>query len=167
MTVKRIDVDRLREVLAYEPDSGTFTWRLSLSPRCRVGGVAGSKQSDGYVVVRLDRVLYKAHRLAYAYAHGNMPEELQIDHVNGDKADNRLVNLRAVTQSQNQQNQRQKRADNTTGVRGVSRYGSKYRAEIVVNGERKIFGVCETLNDAAILRMQAERRLHPFSPMNA
>jgi len=167
MTARSIDVERLRAVFAYDPDTGVFTRRLALAARSRVGEIVGSRHQHGYIVMRMDRVSYNAHRMAYAYVYGDIPVGYDIDHINGDRADNRLCNLRLATRSQNLQNQRGPHKDSTTGVRGVTPYGQRYVAQIMVDGKNKHLGVCDTVAQAAALRTDAERRLHPFSPMNA
>lgn len=162
-----IDIDTLREALTYDPDTGVFTRRLSLSPRWPVGEVVGGLNKRGYVNVRLAGVMFLAHRLAYAYVHGALPAGAQIDHVNGDKTNNSIRNLRLATASQNKQNIHKNCQNNTTGVRGVSPRRGRYRVQICVDGKRIHLGYRRTLTEAAALRTDAERNLHPFSPLHA
>lgn len=86
----------LREHLDYQPTTGIFTWRKNGKP-------AGCKHPNGYVVIRLQGRLYYAHRLAWVHVHGNGPKQV-IDHINQDKGDNRISNLRDVSQSANVKN---------------------------------------------------------------
>src|SRR5690606_34614864 len=95
---------RLKELLYYDPETGIFTRLVGRSgPRARAGDVAGSDNGKGYIRIYVDGRPYKAHRLAWFYMHGEWPEE--IDHRNGERADNRLSNLRPVTRQQNNLNQ--------------------------------------------------------------
>lgn len=113
----------LRERLNYDADTGEFTWLKPASTRLTPGSRAGYVNTKGYHKIRVGYIKYSAHRLAWFYAHGRWPKE-EIDHVNGDKADNRLANLREVTHAQNMQNL--KRADPLPC--GVRRARSKFAA---------------------------------------
>ena len=106
----------LRSILRHDPKTGRFHWRQS-RPGVRKDSVAGSIDDKGYRVIRINRVLYKAHRLVWLYYHGTSPEI--IDHINHDREDNRLENLRAATISENNANT-DLRSDNSTGFKGVS-----------------------------------------------
>jgi hypothetical protein len=94
-----LTAERLREILGYDPETGLFT-RLVRTGRIRAGEVAGTAHSRGYRSIVIDGRVYLSHRLAWLYVHGEWPPE-QIDHINRNRADNRLVNLRAAKQSQN------------------------------------------------------------------
>lgn len=113
---------RLKEVLTYYPDTGDFVW--SGQPRVGVsnGKPAGNLMPTGRRI-RIDRVEYKAHRLAWLYVHGTWPDG-EIDHANGDPTDNRLCNLRDATHDQNMGNSK-RRTDNTSGRKGVARSAAK------------------------------------------
>lgn len=125
---------RLQEALHYDPDIGTFTWRIG----SRTGSVALAKRPDGYARVRLDGTLYYAHRLAFFYMAARWPTAV-IDHINGNPSDNRWVNLREATVSQNHANKR-----SLNGLKGVSASRSRWRATIQVNGRTKHLGVFDT-----------------------
>lgn len=83
-----LSFERLREVIACDPSTGLLSWMAS-------GKAAGCRRSDGYLVVRIDRRLYLSHRLVWMCAHGEWPTD-HIDHINGDRSDNRIDNLRDV-----------------------------------------------------------------------
>lgn len=120
-----ITLERLREVLEYSPDSGVWVWKACTGAggvggwKAKPGKIAGSMHNEGYVVIRIDRAIYKAHRLAWLYMTGEWPR-CTIDHINLEPADNRWVNLREATYSQNNNN-RGLTMRNKSGFKGVSR----------------------------------------------
>jgi hypothetical protein len=138
--MNEITAERLRELLNYDPATGQFTWLVKPSPRIRVGGVAGHERPDGYRQIGLDRRLYLTHRLVWLYMTGEWPLD-QIDHINGDRADNRWLNLRPATCSQNKANSGAAR-NNTSGFKGVSWHSRwlKWRTNITVNGRQRSLG---------------------------
>jgi len=147
---------RLKEVLSYDPDSGKFTWKINRGSM-KAGSVAGYlDSSNGYICIRLDGKLYKAHRLAWFYTHGYDPEN-QIDHKNGIRDDNRITNLREVSPSCNLQNQRT-RSTNTSGFPGVhwNKQAKKWQAYIYIQGKRYSLGYHDTALDAALARYTEE-----------
>lgn len=138
MTDKILTQARLKELLNYNPETGVFTWRVSLSRSIHIGDDAGSNHSRGYRSIIIDGKYYLAHRLAWLWVYGEWCDS--VDHINGKRNDNRLDNLRAVTNKQNQENQAL-RANNKSGYRGVHWHKSsgKWRAQITNFG--KIIGL--------------------------
>ena len=110
-----ITQDELKDLLHYNKETGDFTW-IKPDTEAKIG-VAGC-YCNGYVVISIDGEAYYAHRLAWFYVYGVWPQ-IQIDHVNHIKDDNRLINLREATILDNQRNA-SKRKDNLSGVTGVS-----------------------------------------------
>lgn len=161
--MKELTAERLREVLDYDPDTGVFTRKVRTG-NVKIGDVAGSFNGKGYIRIGIDGRLHRAHRLAWLYVTGEWPKD-QIDHINGDRGDNRLANLREVNNAENQHNLRKARADNTTGFLGVSpRYG-KFRAYIMVDGKNKHLGCFPTPEAAHAAYLEAKRGLHPFGTL--
>jgi HNH endonuclease len=99
-----LTADRLRELLHYDPATGIFTWRIANGGLSSPGKVAGCATAR-YPCVQIDGKQYSLHRIAWLHSYGEWPQH-HIDHINRDKRDNRLCNLRDVTQSVNQQNRR-------------------------------------------------------------
>lgn len=152
--------ERLRELFHFDPETGIFTRRVSVS-NVKAGDVAGFLRVDGYWYIRVDGTQYLAHRLAWLYVSGSWPVE-HIDHINGDEADNRLVNLREVTHAQNMQNRNRASVISASGVLGVNWY-PKYRkwvARIVTNGKRRHLGYFSDIGLARDAYIAAKRELH-------
>lgn len=154
----------LRELLDYDPATGVFTWRVTLSNVRPAGSVAGTIEGNGYCQIQIARVVHKAHRLAWLYVHGEWPQR-DIDHKNGNRADNRIANLRPATRSQNLQNQHHARSDSRCGLQGVSLHQSgRWRARIQsADGKRRHLGFFDSPQEAHAAYLTAKRELHPFA----
>lgn len=154
-----LSAERLRAVLRYDRETGIFTrfrrgdWRV-------VGAATGS---SGYVVITIDYKPYLAHRLAWLYAFGDWPKNL-IDHINRNKLDNRLQNLRDVGVAVNSQNRIRARKGSKSGVLGVSfskvARVNPWRASISTNGKRTHLGNFETIEAASNAYLSAKRERH-------
>lgn len=151
---------RLKELLSYDPDTGVFTWAVNRF-RARVGMVAGSLHGEGYRKIKLDGIDYLEHRLAWLYVTGAFPQE-DTDHINGNRADNRIVNLRDVSRTTNMHNERAPRTNGTSGFLGVSWVSSrkKWRAKITVGSKRKTIGEFSSPEAAHEAYLNAKRVLH-------
>lgn len=146
----------LRSVLHYDPETGIFTWKVRTSNRINVGDATGCPNGDGYLLISVQSRLYQAHRLAWLYVYGEWPED-QIDHINRNRSDNRIANLRDVSHKQNGQNAG-KYSHNTSGHTGVSwhKQSSKWRATIKHNQKKIHLGYFENLEDAVAARKAGE-----------
>lgn len=155
-----LTADRLREFLSYSPESGCFIWLVRRSSNACAGSFAGSINAKGYVQIRCDGLNYLAHRLAWLYMTGEMPT-MEVDHINGVKADNRWANLRLASRSENQHNKGSYR-NNSTGFKGVyrDREGCGFRAEISVNRTRMRLGIFKTPVEAYQAYCKAAEKLH-------
>jgi hypothetical protein len=149
---------RLRELLHYDPETGVFT-RVTSNPATN-GRPVGWLDGEGHRYLRVGGVIYAAHRLAWLFSYGEWPRDV-IDHVNGEKDDNRLPNLRDVDMYINMQNIRRARIDSSTGILGVSQYKKRFRADIKVNGKRKYLGNFITPELAHAAYVAAKRLYHP------
>lgn len=126
----------------------------------------GSKGSHGYRSIAIGRVIMLNHRIIWEHVHGPIPQGMQIDHINGIKDDNRIVNLRLVTVSQNQQNMRSAKRSNRSGVKGVHwcRSRHKWRAAIEHNRVSYHLGLFTTIEDAQHAYAGAAAFLHTHNP---
>jgi hypothetical protein len=116
MAAPILSQDRLQYLFEYDSITGEFT-RLTNTQKNKIGSVVNSLDSNGYVRVTIDGYSYLCHRLVYLYKYGYMPKE--IDHINGNRSDNRLCNLREATRQQNLRNQKMQKT-NTSGFKCVS-----------------------------------------------
>jgi hypothetical protein len=158
--------EKIKTMLAFNPDSGTFVWKVGPSRSVNKGDMAGTVDHYGYVVIRVMGVRYKAHRLAWMICHGaSSCDGLEIDHLNGQRSDNRITNLRAVTRAQNQQNQRSPHKDSRTGLLGIYKVAgrSMWRASISKGRTTVRLGYFGTPGAAHSAYVQAKHQLHPFS----
>jgi hypothetical protein len=152
-------LDRVHQLLDYDPATGIFTWKVRLNSRAIVGSRAGNTSPRGYRRIMLDGFMVFEHVLAWFYVHGEWPH-LQVDHRDTDKANNRIENLRLATNSQNHINKGLP-VNNTSGFKGVCWDSSvgKWRASIKVNGKKKYVGVFDDVELAGAARKIAERKL--------
>ncbi|EMM2094604.1 MULTISPECIES: HNH endonuclease [Enterobacteriaceae] len=137
----------LKEILEYSPESGVFIWKVCRGTT-KAGDIAGSIKVRGYLDIKINKKLYKAHRLAWFYMYGVWPANL-IDHINGNRSDNRLCNLREATHKENCRNQRMYK-NNKSGVKGVNwnKTGRKWLAACAVDGKRYHLGMFEDISEA-------------------
>jgi hypothetical protein len=167
------DASVLKDLLHYDPETGSFTWRArrpyhfaetpARTPEwaCRwwnsrfESQPAGFTDPSGYLLIRVNGVDYRAHRIAWVYVYGTDPDT--IDHVNGDRADNRIENLRDVDATGNARNAK-RRDDNISGTTGVGFYPKtgRWRARINRGGKTVLLGYFDTKEEAIAARKVAE-----------
>lgn len=148
MQNKQLTRQRLLELLEYNNEAGSFTWAKPNSPRMVIGSSAGSLHvRTGYRRLMVDGHKYQEHVLVWLAETGSFPSSY-LDHINGNRADNRIANLRLATKQQNNENIGPRR-DNVSGFRGVSRRkNGQWVAQIQSNGVKKHLGYFPT-SDAA------------------
>ena len=126
----------------------------------KAGEVCGAKMVGyDYILVCVDKQRYLAHRVIYFMATGTDPDDLTIDHINGNQGDNRITNLRLASHQENRQHQINQRSDNKTGFRNVSwdSHWNKWKVSITVDGkriQRKFTDIEDAVTCAAELRKQ-------------
>lgn len=156
MDTKKLTKDYLQEIFEYK--DGNLYWKLPNKRTLIQGKKAGSIRKDGYVCIGVNKKIYKAHRLIFMMFNGYMP--LEVDHINGDKNDNRIENLREVNHSQNSMN-RKLRIDNTSESKGVnwSKTNKSWVVRVAINGIRKFIGYFKDFELADLVSKEA-RELH-------
>lgn len=154
--------ESLKALLHYDPDTGIFTRRVTTSWTSTAGDGAGANH-DGYLRVALGSNRYYLHRLAWLYVYGEWPSK-DLDHINHIRDDNRICNLREVTSTENQRNQKIN-SSNTSGHTGVTwdKKRKCWQARISVNGKNLYLGGFTSLEDAAAARKAANEK-HGFHP---
>lgn len=140
----------LRAALDYDPATGVFIWKINRANK-KIGDIAGNVGPNGYRTIMVDYRSYYAHHLAIAFRDGCFPPKgSHVDHLNGDRADNRIANLRITTPSGNLLNRQRLNRNNTTGVTGVVRDRDRggFKAQIMINRKNHIIGRYNTLDEA-------------------
>lgn len=149
---------RLNELLAYNPQTGKLSWKVNRRGTAKAGDVAGIvDNSVGYVVVCIDNVRYRAHRVCYKMATGWDAGMFEIDHINGNRSDNRISNLRMVDSATNSKNAAL-RKNNTSGYVGVyfNKKAKRWMARIYANKKWFYLGGFKNKEDAVAARAAAE-----------
>lgn len=159
-----LTVDKARELLSYDAETGVLRWRVQVGGGPKAGQVAGSIKPNGYCYIKISGRMYGAHRIAWLISFGEWPER-QLDHRNGNRHDNRLANLREATNAENQQNLGP-RSRSASGYLGVTwrKVERKWHARIRVNGHLKHLGYFDDPERAAAAYDSAKMRLHKFQP---
>jgi hypothetical protein len=146
---------RLLQVLDYNPETGDFIWKEQLSIRGKVGTKAGCIGPGGYWQIGIDGICHLGHRLSWFYVFGAWPK--RIDHQDGVRINNRILNLRKATISQNAANKR--RQKNVSGFKGVqARPNNRWRALIEVNGKCLTLGTFGTPQEASAAYFTAAQK---------
>lgn len=155
---------QIKLLMEYNPETGTFTWKVRpRKGRVCPGDTAGTVRADGYVIIRISQVRYRAHRLAFLYMTGEWPPH-EVDHIDGNPSNNSWENLRLATPCQNQQNQKL-RKNNKSGYAGVSRRkDGKWQAHIKAQGRNIYLGMYPTAKDAGDAYNEAKQKVHTFCP---
>lgn len=168
MRTPKVTIETLRELLAYDPLTGALWWRVGR--RCRGAPVAGVPAGhlhtpSGYWVIRVVGEQLRAHRIAWAITHGRWPVN-QLDHIDRDRTNNRLSNLREVTPAENQQNMAAEKSS-VTGVIGIGFSPGRqnpWLASIVLDSKRKFLGNFPDPQSAIEARVSAEKSMFTKSP---
>lgn len=147
----------VRSLLRYSPETGEFFWLVSRGS-VKAGRKAGSVDGSGYIQIRIDKAFYKAHCLAWLYVYHKWPRG-RLDHRDGDFTNNRMVNLRRASHSQNMAN-RKLNKNSTTGFKGVTKRGDRFLAYVNKDGQRHWLGYFPTAAEAHAAYVAAAQKLH-------
>jgi HNH endonuclease len=153
-------LELLQNLFEYNPDTGFVYWAVQHGLKIKPSTKAGFIDNEGYVRIAYRRKNYKAHHIAFLKMTGKWPDQM-VDHINGEKSDNRWENLRLVTNDGNQRNQRKAHVDSKTGLIGASPFRNKFSANISINGKRICLGRYATAEEAHQVYVEAKRRHHP------
>lgn len=159
-----ITVDRLREVLRYDQQTGVFVWAVRPARNVFSGSIAGTVEAGRngrmYRRINIDKRPYFAHRLAWLWVHGQWPTA-EIDHIDNDGLNNALLNLREATRSENSCN-RGVSKNNKSGLKGVHwcKRKRKWRAVIGVDGRLRYLGYHPTPDQAHAAYCKAAEKFH-------
>lgn len=149
-------LEEWKKLLSYDPSTGKFTW-LRHFRRGKIGKVAGYFNNGGYTIIRWKNHDYYAHRLAFLFVTGTMPDI--VDHANKKNSDNRWVNLREASKSQNNFNSVPRLT--CKGLpRGITPCLSKYEARFYANGKVHYLGVFTTVEEAVLARKSAAEKVY-------
>lgn len=154
-----ITQEYLKEILEYDPDIRKFRWLIAPNGRVKIGDIAGSLHHSGYWYIGINRKDYAEHRLIWLHCYGEFPENF-IDHIDGNRSNNEISNLRTCNRQENNRNVGI-RESNTSGFKGVSLYRDKVRyiAQIMLEGKKTHLGIYSTPEEASEV-YQASAKLH-------
>lgn len=153
--------DKLKELLHYDPETGIFRWRVSCTNSTKPWSIAGYIAKNGYVHMSVFNKRFLAHRIAWLYMTGELPEE-HIDHIDGNPSNNSWKNLRAATHKQNCENFKLFKS-NSSGFRGVSftKQTNRWRGVVKNNYKYIHVGYFDTAEEAA--KAAAAKRAELFT----
>jgi len=140
----------------FDYKDGNLIWKFAKSRRVKAGEIAGYLGDEGYIDVGVDGGIYKAHRLIYFYHNGYFPSF--IDHIDGNRSNNKIDNLRPATINENARNSK-KPSHNTSGYKGVcwDKNRSKWMAYITINNKFKSLGRYDQIEDAHLAYTNAAK----------
>ena len=161
-----LDADTARRLLSYNPKTGEFTWRVRdpVSRGAKIfntrfaGKKAGKILPDGYKYLSLYGKSFSAHRVAWLIMTGGWPDGF-LDHINGERYDNKWINLRPASKTQNSANSKRP-ITNTTGFKGVCVDKGRFKANIRENGNKKHLGCFDTPEEAHEAYCKAAEDIH-------
>lgn len=153
----------LSDYLEYDETSPTYVrWRVPRTHSMKPGHQAGCvSTTTGYIVIRIFDKLMQGHRVVWELVNGGIPDGMEIDHVDGDRTNNRITNLRLATSSNNKWN-RGKGKNNTSGYKGVcwDNQHKAWRSQICINYKRKLLGIFDSKEEAYAAYCKAAADFH-------
>ncbi len=166
MGIHHITAELVQLLLDYDANTGILRWRISRG-RSKSGAIAGSVKKNGYIGISINATTLLAHRAIWLYVHGTWPK-YQIDHINGNKCDNRISNLRDVLPAINSQNLTKPHKDSKSGILGVcwKSRDKRWIAEINIDKRSHHIGMFRTAQEARDAYLAAKAQLHPGDRRN-
>ena len=159
-----ITAEEARALLNYDPNTGEFTWKVShgSNGKIREGKKTGVKHNKGYVKICINKRQYQAHRIAWLITHGKWPTGV-IDHIDRDRSNNRLSNLRDISSVENSHNSIKATSLSKSGLRGVymKKGSERWCASIRANGEIHALGWFDSKELAYAAYLDAKAKYHP------
>lgn len=156
-TTNELTQDLLNELFEYR--DGVLYWKIAKAKKIKVGDVAGNLHKTGYLTTMVNSKRYLNHRLIFLMHHGYLPQCL--DHIDGNKINNRIENLRPATIGENSRNSKIPK-NNTSGFKGVSWHSrdKKWQAQLMINKKSKHLGIFKTIEEATEAVKKAREELH-------
>ncbi len=163
---KMITQERLKELVSYNPETGLFFRKVKTSNRCSMDKPIGTVDTHGYFWASIDGKAYRLHRLAFIYTNGSILD-CDVDHINMDRKDNRIANLRQVDRSTNMQNKIKPSANNRSGFLGVihGKRPGTFTAQIRKAGKNTHLGTFVSAESAYAAYVSAKREFHAGSTL--
>jgi len=150
--------DLLKKHLSYNPDNGEFirigyfdSWGNYVKKNSELNVFS----TEGYLIISIQGKRYKAHRLVFLYMNNNNLSDVEVDHIDGNRSNNKYSNLRVVVRTENMKN-KGLYSNSSTGVIGVSQFNGRFRARINLNGKRISLGLFDTIEEASRVRKECE-----------
>jgi hypothetical protein len=148
MTKCDLTVDEARQRFDYDPETGMLRWKVRAARNVKVGDITGNKTTGGYLQIRWNYRNLSVHRIIWLMVHGEWPSE-EIDHINGDRTDNRIVNLRCVSRRENLQNLKRHRSGCLPGAKRFKKnLKAPWEARITIDGKYRYLGMFATEQEA-------------------
>ena len=164
--IDNITQQRLKSEVSYNPLSGLFFW-VKPGRRRTIGVPIGCVSKYGYITIQINKQKYQAHRLAWLYVNGEFPKT-ELDHINRNRKDNRIDNLRTATRFDNMKNMTRHK-DGKSGKKGVSWHKNRkcWNAQIMIEGRNKFLGHFDNKDDAALTYdIAAKKHYKEFASTN-
>ena len=157
-------MEHLKELLSYDKETGVFTWKVNKHPRVKTGSVAGHFDTKGYVILKVNRIRYKAHRVAWFFVNGKEPNGF-IDHINGKESDNRICNLRESDFRTNGANRKSHRSGRLVGA-NFEKKSSRWRSSFRLKNKGYFLGYFDSEKDASEAYFKAVELIDPSGSLS-